>query len=1275
MTTPFRSCLAALLALAPALLRAQPTRDVRPASDLARAQAGITAPAILRDITTLASDAFEGRAPGTRGEDSSVTFLQREFRRIGLRPGNPDGSYIQTVPLVGTTSTVTARASVQGTTIPLRQLDDIGMWSLRPDTLVTVTPSALVFVGYGVEAPEYQWDDFKGVDVRGKIVVMLVGDPPVRSASDSATLDPAVFRGPAMTYYGRWTYKYEQAAAKGAAGVILVHQTGPAGYPWTTVQSNAHEKFEIADGPAHAAVEGWMQLDVATRLFAAGGHDFAALERLARTRDFRPVALGGTAEFTVRNAVRRVQSRNVIARLDGSDAALRTEYVVLSAHWDGYGIGRAINGDSIYNGALDDASGVAWLLAQARAFASLAVKPKRTMLFLAVTAEEQGLLGSRWYGQHPLYPLERTLADINMDAMNTFGRTSSIVSLGVGQTSLETLLAQEAAKDGRIVKPDPESEKGYFYRADHFEFARQGVPALSFLFPGTDYINQPAGYEARVRGEYIARDYHKPSDEVKATWDLAGLVDDTRLLFRVALAVADGAVWPTWSAGSEFRARRERALQQAKTGATQEAATDAVRTPLSIERITGGPSLTGTSPTSPLWSPDSKTLAFLWNDAAQPTRSLWLVARDATTPRRLLPAADSAGVREFVWTPDGTAVVYVQRDALRRATVATGAVITLDAGAGDVSELAIAPDGRTISFLRDGDLWLLPIAGGTPMRATHVAVPPLGAIALGTYYGREVEIGGATWSGPTPSYAWSPDARTIAVHAVDRRAVPRFSMPYYLGDTVQLNTVRRGAPGQTNEMRTVALYDVGARTLSTVELPDASRTRVVNLAWSATGTLLIDRESDDAIDRTIHVLTQAAPTPRVAWRDHRDTRIYNDIASAWSADGRTIVLTGDLDDRYRLYHVTPGDSTPALLTPGAQDVAGAGIPRAATRSIDYVSSAPRPSERHVFRVSSGGGVSRQLTTMPGTHAPFVSPDGRTIALLSSSDLQPTELYLLDVRPGAVERRVTTSTPPVFATVPWIAPQYLRIPNGADTLPLHIRVFYPPQLDSTKRYPVLFGPVYSNTVRNRWGGLNGQLQQFLALEKGYIVVQVDVRGSTGYGREFREKFLMDWGGGDLGDLESAVTYMKTLPFVDPARFGIWGSSYGGTLTVYSLLKKPGLFQAGVAGAAATDPFLFGSDDVAIVRRPQTHPATFARGARQYAGNLRDHLLLIHGMQDDVVPFSSAVALAEEFMRLGKDFDFAVAPAATHAWTQRPYYAAYLWRKLVDHFDRYLGAGPR
>ncbi len=697
---------------------------------------------------------------------------------------------------------------------------------------------------------------------------------------------------------------------------------------------------------------------------------------------------------------------------------------------------------------------------------------------------------------------------------------------------------------------------------------------------------------------------------------------------------------------------------------------------LSIERITtAAGSLTGIAPAAPVWSPTSQAVAFLWSGDGQPRRTLWIVERAGTTPRRLLSGANDAPVSAMRWTPDGAALVFVQRNQLWRVPAAGGDAIPLTTTAGEISELEISPDGTQLSFLRDGDLWLLPSRGGEPTRVTSAAVAPIGTVPLGTYFRRDVEIGSATWSGPSPAYAWSPDSRTIAVHHVDRRGVKPFGMPYYLGDSSVMNTVRRGAPGEANELRTVRLYDVATRSLTTVDLPDANRTRIVNLEWSSTGTLLIDRESDDAIDRHLYVLTPSVPTPRRIWRDSRDTRVYNDIASTWSPDGKSVLMTSDLDDHYRIYRITPGDTTPIALTAGPHDVAGVAVPRAATRSIDYLSSAPRPSERHLFRISAAGGAARQLTTRAGTHIPFVSPDGRTVALLSSSDTEPTELYLLDVRAGASERRITTSTPAAFSTIPWIVPQYVTFPGSTSGVPLHARILFPPRLDSTRKYPVLFGPVYSNTVRNRWGGSNGMLQQHLALDKGYIVVQVDVRGSTGYGRTFREKFLMDWGGGDLEDLESAVLYMKSLPFVDAQRFGIWGSSYGGTLTVYSLLKKPGLFQAGVAAAAATDPFLFGSDDVAIVRRPQTHPAAFTRGAKQYAGNLRDHLLLIHGMQDDVVPFSSAVALAEEFMRLGKDFDFAFAPAATHGWTQRPYYAKYLLNKLVGHFDRHLGAGPR
>jgi Zn-dependent M28 family amino/carboxypeptidase len=560
---------AAVVVLHPvAAAGAQPPLPSATTAGAERAQRTISADSILRDIRVLSSDAFAGRAPATRGEDSATAYIARRFREIGLAPGNPaDGSWFQEVPLVGTTTRVAASATVRGTTTELRQLDDVVLWSMRPDTLVAVRDAEMVFVGYGAVAPEYRWDDFKGVDVRGKVVVFLVGDPPVPDPRDSTRLDPATFRGPAMTYYGRWTYKFETAAARGAAAAIIVHQTGPAGYGWSVVSSNVREHLDVEHGPAHAPVEGWMQLDVARRLFAQAGLPFDSLERAARTRDFRPVSLGGTAAVTARNAVRRVRSRNVVGRLDGSDPKLRSEYVLYTAHWDGYGVGRALPsqpGDSIYNGALDDASGVAWLLASARAFRALPTPPKRTIVFMAVTSEEQGLLGSRWYGQHPLYPLERTLADVNMDIMNPWGRTRSLVSLGFGQTTLEDLLEREARADGRVVVPDPEPEKGYFYRADHFELARHGVPAVSFLFPGgDDYVGKPADYGRRKRAAYVADDYHKPSDEVKPDWDLAGIVDDTRLLFRLGLDVANGSTWPTWKPGTEFRAAREASLKRA----------------------------------------------------------------------------------------------------------------------------------------------------------------------------------------------------------------------------------------------------------------------------------------------------------------------------------------------------------------------------------------------------------------------------------------------------------------------------------------------------------------------------------------------------------------------------------------------------------------------------------------------------------------------------------------------------------------------------------------
>jgi Zn-dependent M28 family amino/carboxypeptidase len=520
----------------------------------------------MEHITVLSDDEFEGRAPGTRGEELTVAYLEEQFRSLGLAPGNPDGSYVQQVPLVGITTKSTASFQVGGETIEPRALKDYVAVTRRVVPEVDVKASDLVFVGYGVVAPEYGWDDYKGLDVRGKTIVMLVNDPAVPDPANPGQLDPAVFKGDAMTYYGRWTYKYEIAAEKGAAAALVVHETGPAGYPWEVVSGSwGAENFDIkpADGNmGRAAVEGWITTDMAKQLFAAAGQDFDKLKAAAVRRDFKPVPLKGTASFSLQNKMREVASRNVVAKLPGSDPTAREEYVVYTAHWDHLGKDDSLEDDQIFNGALDNASGTSALLEMARAYTALPQAPARSILFLAVTAEEQGLLGAKYYANEPLYPLARTLANINMDGVNQWGRTEDVVVVGYGNSTLEDLLEAEAAARGRVIVPDPEPEKGFFYRSDHFEFAKQGVPAL-YVDAGPEFIGKPAGYGDQKRAEYNANDYHKPSDEIKPDWDLTGAVEDLQLLFLVGHRVATGDRYPEWKPGTEFKAVREQMLQAA----------------------------------------------------------------------------------------------------------------------------------------------------------------------------------------------------------------------------------------------------------------------------------------------------------------------------------------------------------------------------------------------------------------------------------------------------------------------------------------------------------------------------------------------------------------------------------------------------------------------------------------------------------------------------------------------------------------------------------------
>jgi Zn-dependent M28 family amino/carboxypeptidase len=520
---------------------------------------------ILEHIRVLSSDEFEGRGPGTPGEEKSVAYLEQEVKKLGLLPGNPDGTFTQKVPMVGVVSTTSASFQVGGRTLTPAVLNDFVAVSRHVTPAVDVKDSDVVFIGYGCVAPEYGWDDFKGVDVRGKTVIVLVNDPPVPDPRDPTKLDNSMFKGKAMTYYGRWTYKFEEASEKGAAACLIVHETGPAGYPFAVVQGSwGRENFSLAspDGNAkRVAVEGWLSLAYAKTLFAAAGFDFDTLKAAAVQKDFKPVAFSAKASFSVANKTRPLDSQNVIAKLEGSDPLLRDEYVIYTAHWDHLGRNPKLKGDQIYNGAKDNASGCAGILEIAREFTSLPPdrRPRRSVLFLFVTAEEQGLLGSEYYALHPLYPLVKTLANINIDVLQVAGRSRDVEVVGYGNSTLDDLAASILKGEGRVLIPDSEPEKGSFYRSDHFEFAKVGVPAF-YTKEGIDIVGQPEGYGKERRDEYTANDYHKVSDEIKPWWDMHGAAQDADLLFQIGLEVADGQMWPQWKPGCEFKSRRDAML-------------------------------------------------------------------------------------------------------------------------------------------------------------------------------------------------------------------------------------------------------------------------------------------------------------------------------------------------------------------------------------------------------------------------------------------------------------------------------------------------------------------------------------------------------------------------------------------------------------------------------------------------------------------------------------------------------------------------------------------
>jgi Zn-dependent M28 family amino/carboxypeptidase len=514
----------------------------------------ITPQEIDAHLRFLSSDLLEGRAPATRGGRIAEEYIASQLRTVGLQPGVDDTSYFQRVPIdVVKADPKTIKVTASGkANASLRFTDDVVVWP-GSATAASSARGELVFVGYGATAPEYKWDDFKGTDVRGKVLLVLVNDPPAPGS------EPNLFGGRAMTYYGRWTYKYEEAERRGAAGMLIVHTTERAGYPWqVVVGSNSVEHRLLPRDPASPApigVRGWITDSAATALLAQAGLSMSELRKRAESRDFRPVSTGIIIDATMQNSLQHMSANNVVGIVRGIDPKARDEYVAYSAHWDHLGIGPVVNGDSIYNGAADNASGVAAVLAIAHAAAE-GVKPRRSQLFIFVTAEESGLLGSAYFGQHPTVPASKIIADLNIDNPALIGRFRDLEVLGDTKSSLGPQLAALVKSEGIRIVPDEHPEQGHFYRSDHFSFAKVGIPAVD-VKGGYDYVGHPAGWGKTAREDYTAHRYHQPSDEYRSDFDLTGVAQLADIIYKFGLWLGNARTVPTWNADAEFKALRD----------------------------------------------------------------------------------------------------------------------------------------------------------------------------------------------------------------------------------------------------------------------------------------------------------------------------------------------------------------------------------------------------------------------------------------------------------------------------------------------------------------------------------------------------------------------------------------------------------------------------------------------------------------------------------------------------------------------------------------------
>ncbi len=715
-----------------------------------------------------------------------------------------------------------------------------------------------------------------------------------------------------------------------------------------------------------------------------------------------------------------------------------------------------------------------------------------------------------------------------------------------------------------------------------------------------------------------------------------------------------------------------------------------------VERIVSLPKIDGTAPSQPNWSPDSRRLGFLWNDHGMPFRDLWLalpgqdgpvrLTHYAPPPERVLgPGEDLSldalrerarrrerrGISDLAWHPDGTAIFYVLDGQLKLLRPEEGKSSVMGPGG---SALAISPDGRYLSMLRAGDLWLVDLIDGEYRQATELGVTGIGTVAIGAFVRPDAYVS---------RYRWAPDSASIGFEYIDQRQVRRVPFPSYLHDEPLLHEVRRPYPGDTDRIIQFGVFSLETPAVEWIDLEGSNRRLILDFDWAPDSRhILIMQGADVAEERWIHVADISGGAIRTIWHDQREKRIYPIFRALWSRDGEQVLFIGDHEQFYRLYTLPAlgGDAT--RLT-GSYDIAS---DRSAawvsllpdSDDLLYVAAADSPHERHIYRKNPASGTRERLTTMPGVHQPTLAPDGRHLALISSNDTTPTELYWLDLTDDAPARRITRSPLPEFYRYDWLTPRYVSFPSRIDDFTLHARIIEPANLKPGYQYPVIFGSIYSNTVLNAWNPdrSTSLLQQQMAMAGDYITVVVDVRGSVGYGVDFREAFQGDWGGDDLEDLHSAVNYLTTLPHVDADRIGIWGNSYGGLLVLSALFQKPGLFAAGVAGAPAVDIWHFTGFDQHLTRRPDTHPEIFEHGSLLSLGEkLEDPLLIIHGRHDDIVPLKTTLMMAEKLTLLGKRFELDIPHDSGHWWAANDHYARYTFGRLDEFLRRHVAPGPR